>query len=85
MSGSRIVAEMESKTKHLRRENTSRRRTDTLTGRRTKGSQGGVEWDRGGRGEQNTGMLPTLQNGHLLFHSRANNGQSGVGFRMNKK
>ena len=27
----------------------------------------------------------TLQSGHLLYHSEANNGQAGVGFLINKK
>ena len=27
----------------------------------------------------------TLQSGHLLYHSEANNGQAGVGFLVNKK
>ena len=27
----------------------------------------------------------TLQSGHLLYHSKANNGQAGVGFLINKK
>ena len=27
----------------------------------------------------------TLQSGHLLYHSKANNGQAGVGFLINRK
>ena len=31
------------------------------------------------------GNFTTLQSGHLLYHSEANNGQAGVGFLVNKK
>ena len=36
------------------------------------------------RSEKTRGMF-TLQSGHLLYHSKANNGQAGVGFLINRK
>ncbi|MEG7521714.1 MAG: hypothetical protein M3H12_01235 [Chromatiales bacterium] len=38
-------------------------------------------WERDRRSEKKRGM----QSGHLLYHSRANNGQTGVGFLINKR
>ena len=30
-------------------------------------------------------FFTTIQSGHLLYHSEANNGQAGIGFPVNKK
>ena len=44
-------------------------------------------WDVFGIGEvrRREECFTTLQSGHLLYHSKANNGQAGVGFLMNRK
>ena len=46
-----------------------------------------MKWDVIGLGEvrRKEESFTTLQSGHLLYHSEANNGQSGVGFLINKK
>ena len=46
-----------------------------------------MKWDVIGLGEvrRKEGSFTTLQSGHLLYHSEANNGQAGVGFLINKK
>ena len=42
--------------------------------------------DRARRSPKKRGKFhTTLQSGHLLYHSEANNGQAGVGFLINKK
>ena len=54
-----------------------------------------MKWDVIGLGEvrrkeesfttlQSVEHVATLQSGHLLYHSEANNGQAGVGFLINK-
>lgn len=44
-------------------------------------------WDVIGIGEvrRKEESFTTLQSGHLLYHSKANNGQAGVGFLINRK
>ena len=46
-----------------------------------------MKWDVLGLGEvrRKEESFTTLQSGHLLYHSEANNGQAGVGFLINKK
>ena len=46
-----------------------------------------IKWDVIGLGEirRKEEGFTTLQSGHLLCHSKANNGQAGVGFLINKK
>ena len=46
-----------------------------------------MKWDVIGLGEvrRKEESFTTLQIGHLLYHSEANNGQAGVGFLINKK
>ena len=46
-----------------------------------------MKWDVIGHGEvrRKEESFTTLQSGHLLYHSEANNGQAGVGFLINKK
>ena len=46
-----------------------------------------MKWDVIGLGEVRIKeeSFTTLQSGHLLYHSEANNGQAGVGFLVNKK
>ena len=46
-----------------------------------------MKWDVIGLGEvrRKEESFTTLQSGHLLYHSEANNGQAGVGFPVNKK
>ena len=46
-----------------------------------------MKWDVIGLGEvrRKEESFTTLQTGHLLYHSEANNGQAGVGFLVNKK
>ena len=46
-----------------------------------------MKWDVIGLGEvrRKEESFTTLQSGHLLYHSEANNGQAGVGFLVNKK
>ena len=46
-----------------------------------------IKWDVIGIGEirRKEEGFTTLQSGHLLYHSKANNGQAGVGFLINKK
>ena len=46
-----------------------------------------TEWDVIWLGEvrRKEESVITLQSGHLLYHSEANNGQAGVGFLVNKK
>ena len=46
-----------------------------------------MKWDVIGLGEvrRKDESFTTLQSGHLLYHSEANNGQAGVGFLVNKK
>ena len=46
-----------------------------------------MKWDMIGLGEvrRKEESFTTLQSGHLLYHSEANNGQAGVGFLVNKK
>ena len=46
-----------------------------------------LNWDVIGLGEvrRKEESFTTLQSGHLLCHSEANNGQAGVGFLINKK
>ena len=46
-----------------------------------------MKWDVIGLGEvrRKEESFTTLQSGHLLYHSEANNGQTGVGFLINKK
>ena len=46
-----------------------------------------MKWDVIGLGEvrRKEESVTTLQSGHLLYHSEANNGQAGVGFLVNKK
>ena len=46
-----------------------------------------MKWDVIGLGEvrRKEDSFTTLQSGHLLYHSEANNGQAGVGFLINKK
>ena len=46
-----------------------------------------MKWDVIGFGEvrRKEESFTTLQSGHLLYHSEANNGQAGVGFLVNKK
>ena len=41
--------------------------------------------DRARRSPKKRGKFTTLKSGHLLYHSEANNGQTGVGFLVNKK
>ena len=45
-----------------------------------------IKWDVIGLGEvrRKEESFTTLQSGHLLYHSEANNGQAGVGFLINK-
>ena len=43
-----------------------------------------MKWDVTGLGEARR-KEETLQSGHLLYHSEANNGQAGIGFPVNKK
>ena len=45
-----------------------------------------MKWDVIGLGEvrRKEESFTTLQSGHLLYHSEANNGQAGVGFLVNK-
>ena len=35
--------------------------------------------------EEKRTFFTTVQSGHLLYHSEANNGQAGIGFPVNKK
>ena len=35
--------------------------------------------------EEKRKVFTTIQSGHLLYHSEANNGQGGIGFPVNKK
>ena len=46
-----------------------------------------IKWEVIGLGEvrRKEESFTTLQSGHLLYHSTANNGQAGVGFLVNKK
>ena len=46
-----------------------------------------MKWDVIGLGEvrRKQESFTTLQSGHLLYHSEANNGQAGVGFLVNNK
>ena len=46
-----------------------------------------MKWDviRLGEVRRKEDSFTTLQSGHLLYHSEANNGQAGVGFLVNKK
>ena len=46
-----------------------------------------MKWDVIGLGEvrRKEESCTTLQSGHLLYHTEANNGQAGVGFLINKK
>ena len=46
-----------------------------------------MKWDVIGLGEvsRKEESFTTLQSGHLLYHYEANNGQTGVGFLVNKK
>ena len=46
-----------------------------------------MKWDVIGLGEvrRKEESFTTLQSGHLLYHSEANNGQAGIGFPVNKK
>ena len=46
-----------------------------------------MKWDVIGLGEvrRKEESFTTLQSGHLLYHSEANNGQAVVGFIINKK
>ena len=46
-----------------------------------------MKWDLIGLGEvrRKEESFTTLQSGHLLYHSEANNGQAGVDFLINKK
>ena len=46
-----------------------------------------MKWDVIGLGEvrRKEECFTTLQSGHMLYHSEANNGQAGVGFLVNKK
>ena len=46
-----------------------------------------MKWDVIGLGEvrRKEESFTTLQSGHLLYNSEANNGQAGVGFLINKK
>ena len=46
-----------------------------------------MKWDVIGLGEVRSKeeIFTTLQSGHLLYNSEANNGQAGVGFLVNKK
>ena len=46
-----------------------------------------MKWDVIGLGEvrRKEESFTTLQSGHLLYHSEANNGKAGVGFLKNKK
>ena len=46
-----------------------------------------MKWDVIGLGKvrRKEDSFTTLQSGHLLYHSEANNGQAGVGFLLNKK
>ena len=46
-----------------------------------------MKWDVIGLGEvrRKEESFTTLQSGHLLYHSEANNGQADVGFLVNKK
>ena len=46
-----------------------------------------MKWDVIGLGEvrRKEERFTTLQSGHLLYHSEANNGKAGVGFLINKK
>ena len=46
-----------------------------------------MKWDVIGLGEvrRREESFTTLQSGHLMYHSEANNGQAGVGFLVNKK
>ena len=46
-----------------------------------------MKWDVIGLGDvrRKEDSFTTLQSGHLLYHSEANDGQAGVGFLVNKK
>ena len=46
-----------------------------------------MKWDVKGLGEvrRKEESFTTIQSGHLLYHSEANNGQAGVGFLVNSK
>ena len=46
-----------------------------------------MKWDVIGLGEvrRKEESFTTLESGHLLYHSEANNGHAGVGFLINKK
>ena len=46
-----------------------------------------MKWDMIGLAEvrRKEESFTTLQSGHLLYHSEANNGQAGVGFLVNNK
>ena len=50
-------------------------------------NENNMKWDVTGLGEgpRKEESFTTLQSGHLLYQSEANNGQAGVGFLINKK
>ena len=57
----------------------------SMTERKLK--ENNMRWDVIGLGEvrRKEESFTTLQSGHLLYYSEANNGQAGVGFLINKK
>ena len=47
-----------------------------------------MKWDVTGLGDarrKEDNFFTTIQSGHLLYHSEANNGQAGIGFPVNTK
>ena len=47
-----------------------------------------MKWDVTGLGDarrKEANLFTTIQSGHLLYHSEANNGQAGIGFPVNTK
>ena len=65
--------------------NITKRLTRARTGRRTEIKQHEMGCDRARRFQKKRGQFfTTIQSGHLLYHSEANNGQSGIGFPVKK-
>ena len=65
--------------------NITKRWTRARTGRRTEIKQHEMGRDRARRCPKKRGQFfTTIQSGHLLYHSEANNGQAGIGFPVKK-
>ena len=69
--------------RNLQCKNITKRLTRARTGRGIERKQHEMRRDRARRRKEES--FTTLQSGHLLYHSEANNGQAGVGFLVNKK